>query len=91
MRILTLHLKGKWFDQVKAGVKTHEYRVVSPYWIKRLRNREYDFIIVCRGYPKGNDFKNRIIFQWNGAKETIIEHEEWGGKRRRVFDIPLIK
>lgn len=34
----TLHLplKAKWYDMIESGVKTEEYRVVKPYWIKRF-------------------------------------------------------
>ena len=34
--MLTLNLKKKWFDKIKSGEKTHEYREYKPYWIKRL-------------------------------------------------------
>ena len=34
--MLTFNLKKEWFDKIKSGEKTHEYREVKPYWIKRL-------------------------------------------------------
>ena len=34
--MLTFNLKREWFDKIKSGEKTHEYRVVKPYWEKRL-------------------------------------------------------
>lgn len=36
MKTLTLSLKKQWFDKIKAGVKTEEYREIKPFWIKRL-------------------------------------------------------
>lgn len=36
MKTLTLPLKKKWFDLIKAGVKKEEYRKIKPFWIKRL-------------------------------------------------------
>jgi hypothetical protein len=34
--MLTFNLKKQWFDKIKSGEKTHEYREVKPYWKKRL-------------------------------------------------------
>lgn len=34
--MLTFNLKKQWFDKIKSGEKTHEYREVKPYWEKRL-------------------------------------------------------
>lgn len=34
--MLTFNLKKEWFEKIKSGEKTHEYREVKPYWIKRL-------------------------------------------------------
>lgn len=36
--MLTFNLKKQWFDKIKSGGKTHEYREVKPYWIKRFFN-----------------------------------------------------
>lgn len=33
---LRLSLKTKWFEMTKAGIKTEDYRDITPYWIKRL-------------------------------------------------------
>lgn len=41
--MLTLHLKKIWFDKIKSGEKTHEYREVKPYWTNRIK-KEYDFL-----------------------------------------------
>lgn len=34
--MLTFNLKKEWFDKIKSGEKTHEYREVKPYWQSRL-------------------------------------------------------
>lgn len=34
--MLTFNLKKEWFDKIKSGEKTHEYREVKPYWEKRI-------------------------------------------------------
>jgi len=33
---LQLSLKKKWFEMTEAGIKTEDYREITPYWIKRL-------------------------------------------------------
>lgn len=33
---LHLFLKDKWFQMYKDGVKTEEYREITPYWCNRL-------------------------------------------------------
>lgn len=38
---LRLSLKKKWFEMTKAGIKTEDYREITPYWANRLFNK-YD-------------------------------------------------
>ena len=71
MKTLTLSLKRKWFDMIKAGVKKEEYREIKPFWEKRLLDykaikadvqalafKRYVLRIpydVCKDYPRGYD------------------------------------
>ena len=41
-KILILPIKKEWFDKIKSGEKTEEYREIKPYWIKRLVNQDAD-------------------------------------------------
>lgn len=34
--MLVFNLKKEWFDKIKSGEKTHEYREYKPYWKNRL-------------------------------------------------------
>ena len=34
--MLIFNLKKEWFEKIKSGEKTHEYREVKEYWFKRL-------------------------------------------------------
>ena len=36
--MLTFNLKKEWFEKIKSGEKTHEYRLQTKYWTKRLSN-----------------------------------------------------
>jgi len=33
---LQLPLKKQWFELTKSGIKTEDYREITPYWFKRL-------------------------------------------------------
>lgn len=35
---LKLVLTDHWFNEIKSGRKTHEYRKYSLYWLKRINN-----------------------------------------------------
>lgn len=84
---LTLALKGEYFDQIKAGVKTEEFRLVSPYWEKRLVGRQYGAIELTRGYPSRDDVSKRIVLPWQGYRVTIITHPHFGNDPVEVFAI----
>lgn len=59
--MLTFNLKKEWFEKIKSGEKTHEYRVMSEYWKKRIYNAtkgDYCFSLKCKfacGYPKAGE------------------------------------
>ena len=38
MANLQLSLKKQWFDLTKSGIKTEDYREITPYWVTRLVN-----------------------------------------------------
>ena len=36
--MLTFNLKKEWFEKIKSGEKTHEYREFKDYWLIRIQN-----------------------------------------------------
>jgi len=91
MRILHLHLKKKYFDQIASGEKTLEFRRATDYWRKRLIGRSYDEVWLYLGYPKRGDESKIIKRRWSlVAKETIL-HEEFGDEPVEVFCISILK
>jgi len=52
--LLHLTLKHKWFDQIKSGVKTIEYREIKPFWTKRIweKRNQITEVIFHRGYTR---------------------------------------
>lgn len=97
---LIFHLKKEWFEKIKSGKKTHEYREVKQYWITRIKNK-FDYLwcdieeLKCGAeyYPIGIN----IIFQrgYNGEKlkanvTTIKIVDGWNTDlkiNKDVFDI----
>lgn len=68
-KMLTLILKKEWFDKIKNGEKTIEYRELNKYWCKRLQ-KKYDKIIFKNGYNKNAptviaDFKSMLVVDGN--------------------------
>lgn len=59
MNVLHLTLKKQWFDMIKSGEKTEEYREIKPYWTKRLSRtgvekpfipKKFDIVEFKNGY-----------------------------------------
>lgn len=80
--MLNFVLKKKYFEEIKAGRKTVEYREVKDYWTKRLINefKNNSFAEdILRGRYDGNGFfdhtkKHHIIFR-NGYTSEILGAE----------------
>ncbi len=60
MANLQLAVKSEYFDAMIRGEKTEEYRLCNDYWNKRIMFREYDRLIITKGYPK-RDVMRRAI------------------------------
>lgn len=84
---LHLNLKGKYFDQIANGTKTEEYRLYNDYWRKRLIDREYDGIVIKRGYPRRDDMTRTLERLWRGWKLKTIQHPHFGDRPVQVFAI----
>ena len=60
---LRFALKKEWFEKIKNGEKTVEYREIKPHWDKRFRNL-YHF----NNLPESN----QCIFSLGYTKEKLI-------------------
>ncbi len=88
-RTLTLALKGAYFDQIRGGEKEEEFRLVTPYWKTRLEGRDYDHIVLTRGYPPKDDQERRMTLPWRGYRRTTITHPHFGPDPVEVFAIKV--
>lgn len=97
MANLQLAVNGEYFDAMKRGEKTEEYRLVNDYWRKRLVNmkesgqvgRKYDRLIITRGYPKKNETSKRIDIPYDGWTIKTIIHPHFGPEPVKVFAIKV--
>ena len=89
MANLQLAVNGEYFDQMKRGEKVEEYRLVNPYWSKRLVDRKYDRLIITRGYPKRDDASKRIDVPYAGYEVKVITHPHFGPDPVKVFAIKV--
>jgi hypothetical protein len=87
MSDLILPLKGEYFDDIAAGRKPEEFRLANDYWRTRLVDRQYDRIVLTRGYPKRDDHTRRLIRPWRGYVMHTITHQHFGAEPVEVFAI----
>jgi len=89
MKSLYLPVKAIYFEQIKAGTKTQEFRLLTPFWRKRLEGKTFDFVVVTKGYPARLDAARRLTFPWAGYELKTILHEHFGPVAVEVFAINL--
>lgn len=90
-RDLTIPVNFCYFDEIKAGTKLFEYRLLTPFWQKRLEGREYRHVVMTRGYPKGGgvEGETRLTRKWKGYQQQTITHPHFGADPVEVFAIDV--
>lgn len=71
--MLTFNLKKEWFEKIKSGEKTHEYREVKDYWTTRITN--YFHIDIDK-------LKSGITYRYTGSFDIIFQMGYRGEKLR---------
>ncbi|HFK5740692.1 TPA: ASCH domain-containing protein [Enterobacter roggenkampii] len=89
MANLQLAVNGEYFDQMKSGEKVEEYRLVTSFWSKRILARNYDRLIITRGYPKRDNASKRIDVPYAGYEVKVITHPHFGPDPVKVFAIKV--
>lgn len=89
MRTLYLPVKRIYFDEIKAGTKPEEYRLVTPFWSKRLIGKKYDRVVITLGYPSATDSERRLDFPYRGFRKTKLTHPHFGPDEVEVYAIAL--
>jgi hypothetical protein len=90
---LCLHVRRKYFEEIKAGKKKWEYRRASPYWTNRIFDQSkgnYGRIIIYDGYPPKSEYPDRrLVFSPGEILEQTITHPEFGPDPVNVIAIEL--
>jgi hypothetical protein len=86
---LTLPLKREYFDAIRDGTKTEEYRLCTPFWRKRIEGRHYAALVLTLGYPDRSNISRRIVLPWRGYAIKTITHPHFGPVPVEVFAIRL--
>lgn len=91
MSTLTLPLKREYFEAIRDGSKTEEYRLYTPYWQKRLAGSPWPFdrIVLTLGYPARDNHARRIERPWLGYTIKTIRHPHFGPDAVEVFAIKV--
>lgn len=87
--VLKLPLKRLYFEQIKSGSKTEEFRLATPYWQKRLEGRSYSAIALTLGYPSSGDPERTLTRPWRGFRRTLIQHPLFGAAPVEVYAIDV--
>jgi len=90
-KTLYLTLKKEFFDQIKKGDKTSEFREYKKHWIQKLMNADgsfktYDFVLFKNGYHKNAP---QMTVEFKGIK--IIKEKTGWFKHEKYFEIELGK
>lgn len=86
---LHLNLRGEYFDQIKEGTKIFEYRLDREYWRKRIVGKQYENLVLLRGYPRRGDLERTIKLPYRGYEMQKITHSHFGKDPVQVFAIIL--
>ena len=91
MKTLTLPLKREYFEAIRDGTKTEEYRLCTQYWQKRLYSPfgSYDQVVLTLGYPARHDHDRRLVRAWRGYTVKTITHPHFGADPVQVFAIDV--
>ena len=75
MKNLQLLLKKPWFEMTKSGVKTEDYREITPYWANRLfkKTTKSNSLDYWKGYlgQHGKDGERSFYFYGFKNRESI--------------------
>ena len=89
MSSLVLPLKAEFFNAIKAGTKTEEYRLRNAYWRRRLEGREFAQVVLTLGYPSRGDSARRLVLPWRGLRVTTLQHPLFGAAPVEVYAIKV--
>ena len=84
---LQMSLKTKWFEMTKSGVKTEDYREITPYWCIRLfemswRNSKKQWEIILK--------TNSVEWLLEMSKNINSDYFDYGGYKFKKIDTNIM-
>ncbi len=89
MRTLHLNLKAEYFDAIAAGEKVEEFRLLTPFWRRRLEGKAFAGIELKKGYPKRGDKSRTLARPSAGLTLKTVTHPHFGSAPVEVFAIKV--
>lgn len=89
MADLVLPLKREFFEAIRDGSKTEEFRLRNAYWRKRLEGRAFARVVLTLGYPAADNHERRLVLPWRGLRVTTITHPLFGAAPVEVYAIKV--
>lgn len=105
MTTLHLPLKREYFEAIRDGAKTEEYRLCTAFWERRLSRKSryhdtlvegaiavprfFDRIVLTLGYPARDDHTRRLERPWMGYTIKTITHPHFGPEPVTVYAITV--
>lgn len=87
---LQIALKGEYFDAIKKGNKYYEFREFNNFWQKRLVGKNFDKIILTKGYPSKTETEKFLTFDYAGYIVKKLTHKHFGDQPLTVFAIRIV-
>ncbi|HCP1672097.1 TPA: IS3 family transposase [Escherichia coli] len=78
-----------WRQLLREGIRVARCTVARLMAVKRIMLREYDRLIITKGYPKRDDSSRRIDVPYGGYEIKTITHPHFGDKPVKVFAIKV--
>lgn len=66
---LHLILTYNWFDKIKSGEKTSEYREIKPHW-NNILAKDYETVVFHRGYGHAGKPAEKLAMKIEKVQQT---------------------
>lgn len=71
-KILNLVITKKWYDMIKSGEKTEEYREIKPYWVARLFHNNSNIVDV-RNLASALAWRTDLLKKYIDAQRIVLK------------------
>lgn len=83
---LFLIVKKQYFEEIKSGIKTKEYKLATDYFSKKLIGRNYRTVTFQNVYSANSE---KLVLEYKGVDLEYFQCEFFGQNKVLVFSIAL--